>query len=219
MSVLEALRIGRVTPDAYELVGDTFRAIIRLRGIPAPEGAGRWTSEAVEDAVHDFLADRAGTGRLARMALRARNDREFRRLLDAAVKNFLVDQVRKGTRVKLWRRLREVLSGDVRFVEVGDAWTLQGLPAIGRWGGREADLVAAAWQVRAARVVRWRPHTRREGPVADRAALAGVCAAIIETAEVAPSLKWTVATLEKANRARTADRGTERGQFNDPPPF
>jgi single-strand DNA-binding protein len=41
----------------------------------------------------------------------------------------------------------------------------------------------------------------------------------IDATEVAPSLKWAIATPEKANRARTADRGAERGQFNDPPPF
>ena len=46
----------------------------------------------------------------------------------------------------------------------------------------------------------------------------------IDATEVAPSLKWAVATPEKATRARTADRtadrGAERGgDFNDPPPF
>jgi single-strand DNA-binding protein len=40
----------------------------------------------------------------------------------------------------------------------------------------------------------------------------------IDAAEVAPSLKWAIATPEKATHARTADRGAERGQFNDPPP-
>jgi single-stranded DNA-binding protein len=41
----------------------------------------------------------------------------------------------------------------------------------------------------------------------------------IDAAEVAPSLKWAIATPEKAVRNRTAERGAERGQFNDPPPF
>jgi single-strand DNA-binding protein len=41
----------------------------------------------------------------------------------------------------------------------------------------------------------------------------------IDAAEVAPSLKWAIATPEKAVRDRTADRGVERGQFNDAPPF
>jgi single-strand DNA-binding protein len=41
----------------------------------------------------------------------------------------------------------------------------------------------------------------------------------IDATEVAPSLKWAIATPEKANRARTADRGAERSQFNDPAPF
>jgi single-strand DNA-binding protein len=41
----------------------------------------------------------------------------------------------------------------------------------------------------------------------------------IDATEVAPSLKWAIATPEKAVRDRTADRAAERGQFNDPPPF
>jgi single-strand DNA-binding protein len=41
----------------------------------------------------------------------------------------------------------------------------------------------------------------------------------IDAAEVAPSLKWAIATPEKANRNRVAERGAERGQFNDSPPF
>jgi single-strand DNA-binding protein len=41
----------------------------------------------------------------------------------------------------------------------------------------------------------------------------------IDATEVAPSLRWAVATPEKATRTRTAERGAERDQFNDPPPF
>jgi alpha/beta hydrolase fold len=41
----------------------------------------------------------------------------------------------------------------------------------------------------------------------------------IDASEVAPSLKWAIAAPEKAVRERAADRGAERGQFNDPPPF
>jgi hypothetical protein len=43
------------------------------------------------------------------------------------------------------------------------------------------------------------------------------------TWQVAPSLRWAIAQPERADRTRTAERGsgTERGagQFNDPPPF
>jgi len=40
----------------------------------------------------------------------------------------------------------------------------------------------------------------------------------IDASEVAPSLKWAIATPEKTTRNRVAERGAERGQFNDPPP-
>lgn len=49
-------------------------------------------------------------------------------------------------------------------------------------GRPEADLEAAAWQVRDVRMIRWRPDAKRDGPVADRSALVAVCAAVITTA-------------------------------------
>jgi single-strand DNA-binding protein len=41
----------------------------------------------------------------------------------------------------------------------------------------------------------------------------------IDADEVAPSLKWAIAQPERANRTRTAERGAERGHFNDEPSF
>jgi single-strand DNA-binding protein len=41
----------------------------------------------------------------------------------------------------------------------------------------------------------------------------------IDADEVAPSLRWAIATPERATRTRSAERGAERGQFNDPAPF
>jgi single-strand DNA-binding protein len=41
----------------------------------------------------------------------------------------------------------------------------------------------------------------------------------IDADEVAPSLKWAIATPERATRTRSAERGAERGQFNDEPSF
>jgi hypothetical protein len=182
MCLIEDLRAGRFTPEAYALVRRIFETVIRLRRFPAPAGLGRWSPEAVEDAVQDFLADRDGHGRLARMALRAGDDQEFQRQLYAAVKNHLIDQLRKDARVKLWRRLGEVLAGDDRFIELGGAWTLREVGGQAPWAGREAELDTAAWQVRDVRIVRWRPDARREGPAADRASLVAVCAEIIRAA-------------------------------------
>ena len=41
----------------------------------------------------------------------------------------------------------------------------------------------------------------------------------IDAAEVAPSLKWAIASPHKAVRERATDRSAERGQLNNPPPF
>jgi hypothetical protein len=182
VGLVEDLRAGRFTPEAYALVQKTFKAVIRLRRFPAPVGFDRWTSEAVEDTMQDFLADRDGDGRLARMALRAGDDRGFRRLLDTAVKHYLIDRLRKSARAKLWRRLGEVLAADDQFVEVGRAWTLREVGGEAPWAGREAELDTAAWQVPDVRIVRWRPDAKREGPVAGRDDLVVVCAAIIAAA-------------------------------------
>jgi single-strand DNA-binding protein len=40
----------------------------------------------------------------------------------------------------------------------------------------------------------------------------------IDAAEVAPSLKWAIASPEKAIRDRSTTRAAERGQFDDPAP-
>src|SRR6266516_4680442 len=37
--------------------------------------------------------------------------------------------------------------------------------------------------------------------------------------EAAPSLRWAIAKPERAERSRNGERSSERGQFNDPPPF
>jgi single-strand DNA-binding protein len=41
----------------------------------------------------------------------------------------------------------------------------------------------------------------------------------IDATEVAPSLRWAIASPQKAIHERAVQRGPERGQFNDPPPF
>jgi single-strand DNA-binding protein len=41
----------------------------------------------------------------------------------------------------------------------------------------------------------------------------------IDADEVAPSLRWAISQPERADRTRSAERGGERGEFNDPPPF
>lgn len=41
----------------------------------------------------------------------------------------------------------------------------------------------------------------------------------IDADEVAPSLKWAIAKPERADRSRNSERGAERGQFDDAPPF
>jgi single-strand DNA-binding protein len=41
----------------------------------------------------------------------------------------------------------------------------------------------------------------------------------IDADEVAPSLRWAIAKPERADRSRNGERGAERGQFNDQPPF
>jgi single-strand DNA-binding protein len=40
----------------------------------------------------------------------------------------------------------------------------------------------------------------------------------IDADEVAPSLRWAIAQPERADRTRSAERGGERGEFNDPAP-
>ena len=194
MSACEELRIGRLGDDFAMLLYRCVRVAGRAHNFPPPLGHDSWTAEATFEAGHDFLTSGSAQRRLVELALRADDDAQLTRLLTQSVVNFLREQARQTALGRLIRRLREVLGTDGRFTVVPD-----GVPGAGNvmlageansdpFGGREADLLAAAYAVSDVTVVRWRPDARRNGPLADRESLIRVCSAVLASARA--SLRW-----------------------------
>lgn len=194
MSAWEELRQGRLGPDFAMLLYRCVRVAGRAHNFPPPQGQSAWTAEAAIEVGHEFLRSANIRRRLVEMALLADDDEQLARILTQSVVNFLREQARQTVQGRLIRRLREVLLADDRFVIVPD-----GVPGAGNvmltnagttepFGGRESDLVAAAFAVKDVTVVRWRPGARRDGPLSDRDSLLRVAVAVLEAARA--SMRW-----------------------------
>lgn len=177
MSVLRDLReTGRLSDDGAQLLYDTVAAVVRFSSMPPPRHYRTWSAEAVIEVAHDFLAHAQTKRRLATIALEASDDASAGRLLETAVRNYLRDQARATDRGALMRRLRDVLAGSERFVQVppkqvgAGRWVLVGAADVEPWGGNIDDLVAASWEADGISVVRW-ASARRRGPTATRETL------------------------------------------------
>lgn len=160
---------GEVGPQYLALVGRSLRAVIRRRGIPSPSGNARWSPGEIDDALHDFLAER-GVERLAQLYISAVDEPLLRRLVQTAVHRFLADRSRRTRRGKLIRRFRQDLKESPRFrLAAGggvERWTLA--DAEDHAASFDEDhLVQLAWTLDL-RVVLWSDDAARQGPPADR---------------------------------------------------
>jgi len=143
---------------------------------------------------HEFLRSANIQRRLVEIAMLADDDEELARILTQSVVNFLREQARRTAQGRLIRRLKEVLPADDRFTVVP-----RGIPGAGNvmlagadstepFGGRESDLIAAAFDVKEVAVVRWRPEAQRDSPISDRDSLLKVAEAVLGAAGA--SLRW-----------------------------
>jgi len=194
VSAREELREGGLGPDFAVLLYRCVRVAGRAHNFPPPEGQPAWTAEAAIETGHEFLRSSNIRHRLAEMALLSDDDEQLARILTQSVVNFLREQARRTAQGRLIRRLKEVLLADNRFTVVTD-----GIPGAGNvvlvgtgttepFGGRESDLIAAAFAVREVAVVRWKPGARRDGPMSDRDSLIKVAAAVLAAAGA--SMRW-----------------------------
>lgn len=194
MSAREELRQGRLGEDFALMLYRCARVAGRAHNFPPPEGQSSWTAQAAVETGHEFLRSANIQHRLVEMALQADDDEQLARILTQALVNFLREQARR-TALGLWiRRLKEVLQDDDRFTIVP-----RGIPGAGNvmlageatsepFGGRDSDLTAAAFDVKDVNVIRWRPESPRESPLADRDSLLKVAEAVLTAAGA--SLRW-----------------------------
>jgi hypothetical protein len=211
VSAREELRRGRLGPDFAVLLYRCVRVAGRAHNFPPPEGQSAWTAEASIETGHEFLRSADIQRRLIEIAVQADDDEQLARILTQAVVNFLREQARRTAQGRLIRRLKEVLPADARFMVVP-----KGIPGEGNvmltgahttepFGGRENDLITAAFDVKEVTVVRWRPGARRDGPLSDRDSLVKVAEAVLAAAGA--SLRWADLAVAVGTRFGLDPRG------------
>lgn len=135
--------------------------------------------------MQEFFVDRIKPLTAALVA-KATSDQSYGRLVRASVKNWLIDQARTVGTGPLRRCVEKVLAQSVQFEQVpagslgAGRWRVAGsdwLP----WAGDTGELVAVAWSVPNVRVPKWSSPSRRP-PVADRASLVAIIAAVLQAA-------------------------------------
>jgi hypothetical protein len=148
---------------------------------PVLQPPGGWTSEAREDLLHDFLADKLKDVTDAVMTVRD-DQTAVVKVTSRIMKNWLIDQARKTDSGAIRVRLEELLHGSDLFVQPpgqGQRWALVGVEQV---SGVDLDtLVTAATAVPGVRPVRWRDDNRR-APMASGPDLLRVLRAVLERA-------------------------------------
>ena len=165
----------------------TVRAVARAHHFPPPDEYERWTLDAVAEVAHDFLTGPRATERLIELAVSATDEDSFARLLSRAVLNHLRGIARQTAVGKLVIRLKQLLTGpefrvEARGVPGAGNVTLAGSEPGALWNADPAPLLRAAFAVTDVNVVRWRPDSRREPPLADAGSLTRVAHAILQAA-------------------------------------
>jgi hypothetical protein len=147
----------------------------------------------VNEVAHAFVADHLlGRRRLDSLLLRSTDEVSFRRLMDATVRNYFRDELRRTARGALGRRLGEILDGDSRFrlwVAGGSRYGSASYWGLNVWvdprpfEGLPASLAPAAWRIPGIAVVRWRADAARRSPVTDGPSLTRFLGGVLEAAD------------------------------------
>lgn len=184
---------GRLGDEGVRLLYRTVRAVARSDRLPPPSAHAAWDSDAVDDAAHTIVADHLlGRRRIDSLLLRATDEQSFARLLEATVRNFFRDQLRKTARGALGRRLGEILDSESQFrlwVAGATRFGSDSFWGMGDWTdprpfqGVPAALAPAAWRIPGISVTRWRAEAARRSPLADRPSLVRFLEGVLDAAQ------------------------------------
>jgi DNA-directed RNA polymerase specialized sigma24 family protein len=191
--------LGRV---GVMLLYETVDAVRRLRSYPPPPGHSVWTAEAVQELAHDFLADKRA--HVAGVLLRASDDESFELLLETAVRNFIIDGIRKTSTGGAMRSLRRVVAADPAVIEVpagspgAGGWSLPDKVENSIFSGDPARLIDAAFAVVDARRARWRLDAQNRPPIAETDSVQRIVRAVLEAAAApVPRARVLAVVLER----------------------
>lgn len=193
----EARGLGGLGPRGGELLYRIVDSVRRFRSFPPPPDHARWTADAIADVAHEFLAEETRKNRLAGVLLRASDEHSFELLLETAVRNFMIDGLRRSDSGAAMRSLRRVLELDPAIFEVAagrsgaGAWSVEEYLDELPYSGDPDRLVRAAFVVDNVRRARWNPESINRAPIAEAESLQRVVHSILQTA-VAPVTKALV---------------------------
>lgn len=181
MSVPDELRaLGHLGgPATIAMLTARFRSAVQP--FPTLKPSGGWTAGALEDVLHDFLAEKLED--LTNAVLTVRDDETATlKVTSRVMKRWLIDQARKTDTGAIRVRLEELLHESDLFVKPngqGERWALVGAEQVSNVDIE--SLVAAARAVPGVKPVRWRDENRR-APMASGPDLLRVLEAVLERA-------------------------------------
>jgi DNA-binding CsgD family transcriptional regulator len=163
-----------------ELLADclqTARLMIRTSGLPAHYSPlGVWSEEAIEEAFADFTAERLlGRGQLLAMLQRAPVRPVFRRMLETALRQDLIDRLERSQSANLYVRINQLLADAERYTSSGSGpgqlWQLRDGTAV-PFTGDDRGLAALAWSLGEFTIIRYKRDARKLSPLLDSDELA-----------------------------------------------
>jgi len=169
----EAMLAGADPPD--ELIAECRRVaglMIRTAGLPAHYSPlGVWSEEATEEAFADFTAERLiGRGQLLAMLQRAPALPVFRRMLETAFRQHLIDRLERSQSANLYGRIAQLLQEHDSYAATGSGsgrlWQLATGPA-DPFTGDDRALGSLAFSLGEFTVVRYQPDARKLSPLLD----------------------------------------------------
>ncbi|MFC3688869.1 hypothetical protein [Aquipuribacter hungaricus] len=181
MSVPDELRaLGHLGgPATIAMLTARFRSAVQP--FPTLKPPGGWTAGALEDVLHDFLAEKLED--LTNAVLTVRDDETATlKVTSRVMKRWLIDQARKTDTGAIRVRLEELVHESDLFVKPngqGERWALVGAEQVSSVDIE--SLVAAARAVPGVKPVRWRDENRR-APMASGPDLLRVLEAVLERA-------------------------------------
>jgi hypothetical protein len=158
-----------------ELLADclrTARLMIKTSGLPRHYSPlGIWSEEAVEEAFADFVAERLiGRGQLLAMLQRAPAQPVFKRMLETALRQHLIDRLQRSQSANLYARVNQLLVDSGRYESTGSGtgrlWRLSAGTAT-PFAGDDRALASLAWSLGEFKIIRYKPDAKKLSPLLD----------------------------------------------------
>ena len=199
------LSSGEVPDEIWGELQAVVRRLVRRSGLPPSYSPyGVWNDEAAEDVFHNWVEDRLlGKAQIVALTQQALELSHFRGRAERSLRQHLINQRERSVLRNLYRRLRELLEADGRFVKVRASrrhqdvgWALSTQPGAEGFAGSEKELVAAAWSLGEFALVSYRSDAGKLSPVLATVELARFVVGLFEAVGASLTLTQLLRALE-----------------------